>query len=108
MSLDDYLQDIDIANFTELKTAIKIYHKKEKVFLFNTYDYYDYVIQILERNKNIKDMNDLYSFLNNNNVYLNFDLIVKGLSKDTFIIFDDILFEDLMNDYFKFINKKGA
>lgn len=108
MSLDDYLQDIDISNFNELKNAIKTYNKKEKVFLFNTYDYYDYVVNILEKNKNINNMNELYSFLNNTNVYLNLDLIIKSISKDTYLAIDDGLFEDLMKDYFNFVNKKGA
>lgn len=108
MSLDDYLQDIDMTNIMELKTAIKIYHKKEKVFLFNTYDYYDYIVQILEKNPSINNYEIFNSFQLKHDIYNTFDIIVKELSKDTYLVVDQDLFDDLMKDYFKFINKKQA
>lgn len=100
MSLDDYLQGIDIMNRNEIVSSIRLYSEKEKVDLFNTYDFFDYVINCIEKRpmmKKIKRLNDeTFSFMKDE-----FRDHIYSFSKTTYLEVDYDLFSQMLDEYSK-------
>lgn len=104
MSLDDYLIDAVIKNKKDLKEFLIKYHKKESVYVFNTYDFFDYIVFTIEAKNNMTCLKVLEKI---NKLKDDFCEVVESISEDTYFEFNIKLFDRLLKDYLMIKNKEG-
>lgn len=104
MSLDDYLENAVIKNKKDLKEFLIKYHKEESVYIFNTYDFFDYVVFMIESKNNLTCIKVLERI---NKLRDDFCEVVESISDNTYFEYNIKLLDRLLKEYFLEKNKLG-
>lgn len=113
MSLDDYLSDINVYSYScDLDTILKSYITSNNIRVINTYDYYDYVFNIIKYKKKINHLFEkevanpelFFKFAIDHNFLFRFNKRIMSIAKELKIkiqvnIDTNLLYQIIKDDF---------